>query len=92
MKQQQPLNPTQNQTGYIWWQKLLALIALINLILVLCHLSYLPLRDIYLRYTPLLVRIYDPVKGIEPHPDTEAYLQTVALIKQEISQRGLEVG
>ena len=90
MKQQQPLNPTQNQTGYVWWQKLLALIALINLILVLCHLSYLPLRDIYLRYTPLLVRIYDPVKGIEPHPDTEAYLQTVALIKQEISQRGLE--
>lgn len=79
-----------NQTRYLWWQKLIALIALINLALVLYNLSYLPLRDVYLRYTPLLVKAYDPVKGIEPHPDTEEYLQTVTRTKQEIAQKGLE--
>ncbi len=86
MKQEQ----SGNQTRYLWWQKLIALIALINLALVLYNLSYLPLRDVYLRYTPLLVKAYDPVKGIEPNPDTEEYLQTVARFKQEIAQKGLE--
>ena len=65
-----------------WWQKIIALIAVINLCLVLFNLSYLPFRDIYLRYTPVLIRIYDPVKGIEPHPDTETYLDTVGQLKQ----------
>lgn len=73
-----------------WGQKLLALFALINLLLVIFNLSYLPLRDTYLRYTPSLVRVYDPVKGIEPHPDTEAYLQTVEQTMRSISQSGLK--
>ena len=73
-----------------WWQKLLALFALINLLLVFFNLSYLPLRDTYLRYTPSIVELYDPVKGIEPHPDTEAYLQTVDRTVRSISQQGLE--
>lgn len=65
-----------------WWTQLIALIALINLVLVLFNFSYLSLRDIYLDHTPLLVRIYDPVKGIEPHPDTETYLQTSDRLQQ----------
>ena len=66
-------------------QKFIAAIALINLILVLFNLSYLPLRDIYFNHLPLLVRIYDPVKAIEPHPDTTAYLQTSDRLIQKIS-------
>lgn len=73
-----------------WWQKIIALIAVINLCLVLFNLSYLPLRDIYLRYTPVLTRIYDPVKGIEPHPDTETYIATAGQLKQQLSQTGLK--
>lgn len=59
-----------------WRSRVVALIALINFILVSFNLSYLPLRDLYFHRAPWLVRIYDPVKGIEPHPDTETYLQT----------------
>ena len=70
-----------------WWSRLVALIALINLILVLFNFSYLSLRDIYSSHTPLLVRIYDPVKGIEPHPDTEAYLNKSDRLQQQIARR-----
>ena len=59
-----------------WWQKFIAAIALINLILVLFNFSYLRFRDFYLHNVPVLVDIYDPIKAIEPHPDTEKYLQT----------------
>ena len=71
------------------WRKLIALIGLINLIIVTFNLSYLPLRDIYFNRAPLIVEIYDPVKGIEPHPDTEAYLQTATRLQQAITRQGL---
>ena len=71
------------------WGKAIALIALMNLVLVLFNLSYLPFRDIYLRYTPVLVSLYDPVKGVEPHPDTEIYLDTVQQLKQQLPQARL---
>ncbi|MDJ0594260.1 MAG: hypothetical protein QNJ72_30500 [Pleurocapsa sp. MO_226.B13] len=72
-----------------WWKKLITLIGLINLILVIFNLSYLSLRDTYLHRLPSIVKIYDPVKGIEPHPDTEAYLQTANLLQQAIATQGL---
>ena len=72
-----------------WWSKAIASIALVNLILVTFDLSYLPLRDIYFRHLPPAVKIYDPVKGIEPHPDTEEYLQTVNNLKRSLSSNGL---
>ena len=74
----------------IWWNKLVAIIALINLLLVLFNLSYLPLRDVYLRNSPFLVNFYDPVKSIEPHPYTERYIYTVDLLEQQLSQIGIE--
>lgn len=76
-------------TQNVWWQKLMALIAVVNLLLVTFNLSYLPLRDIYLHYTPVIIKIYDPVKGIEPHPDTEAYLQTVDRLKRSLESPDL---
>jgi len=73
-----------------WWSKAIALIALINLILVIFDLSYLSVRDIYFLHLPPVVKIYDPIKGIEPHPDTKEYLQTVDYFKQsQQSDEGL---
>ncbi|MEO0969957.1 MAG: hypothetical protein AAFX80_16910 [Cyanobacteria bacterium J06639_18] len=69
-----------------WWNKLVAIVALINLLLVLFNLSYIPLRDVYLRNSPFLVSFYDPVKSIEPHPYTERYIHTVDLLEQQIPE------
>lgn len=59
------------------WSKLVALTALVQLVLVLFNLSYIPLRSLYFEYTPAVVNAYDPIKGIELHPDTQLYLATV---------------
>lgn len=59
------------------WSKLVALIAVVQLVLVLFNLSYIPLRSLYFEYTPAVVNAYDPIKGIELHPDTQLYLATV---------------
>ncbi|MEM8718576.1 MAG: hypothetical protein AAGE84_04610 [Cyanobacteria bacterium P01_G01_bin.39] len=80
-----PEKQTQNFFQNNLWQKLVAFIAVINLLLVLFNLSYLSFRDFYYNNIPLLVRIYDPLKGIEPHPDTEAYLQTVELLQHQVT-------
>lgn len=69
-----------------WWEKAIALIAVINLFLGLFNLTYVSLRDVYLRFTPTLVSTYDPVKGIEPHPFIKEYLHTVDLLNLELSQ------
>ncbi len=36
--------------------------------------------------------IYDPVKGIQPHRDTQLYLNTVATLRQQVEQKGLANG
>lgn len=74
-----------------WWNKLAALIALANILLALFNLSYIPLRDIYLREFPVVVALYDPVKSIEPHPDTQRYLNTVDTLAKQLPQIGLQV-
>ncbi|MGB3531937.1 MAG: hypothetical protein WBA13_00300 [Microcoleaceae cyanobacterium] len=73
----------QNRWG--WWSKIVALITLANFLLVLFNLSYISFRDIYFKQVPSLVRLYDPVKGIEPHPDTTQYLKTVDNLVSELS-------
>ena len=73
-----------NQNG--WGQKIIAAIALLNLIFVLFNLSYLPLRDIYYNHAPFIVRLYDPVKAIEPHPDTVEYLRSSDRLMQDIAR------
>ncbi|MEL6908931.1 MAG: hypothetical protein AAFY63_16670 [Cyanobacteria bacterium J06643_13] len=71
-----------------WWQKLVATIALLNLTLVLFNLSYLSCRDFYFNNLPPVVNIYDPVKAVEPHPDTEKYLQTSDRAIKQITANG----
>lgn len=41
---------------------------------------------------PLVICLYDPIKGIEPHRDTQAYLDTVAQLESQIAQKGVEAG
>lgn len=61
-----------------WFERLMAAIALINLILVLFNLSYIPYRDHYLQLFPETTVWYgERFKGIEPERTTTHYLSLV---------------
>lgn len=79
----------------------MAAIASVNLGLVLFDLSYVPYRDFYLRrfcLTPSVCfqlpsswhQYYDKKKGIEPHTETETYLQMVETLKAQVEKTGLD--
>lgn len=72
-----------------WFERLIAILALLNLGLVFFDLSYLHLRDFYLQVVPSLTQVYDPVKGVEPHPETQNYLSAVNQLEQQVLQTGL---
>ncbi|MBE9014253.1 hypothetical protein IQ250_29110 [Pseudanabaenaceae cyanobacterium LEGE 13415] len=72
------------------FERVMALLAVTNLGLVAFDSSYVPWRDFWFRNFPELTRVYDRVKGIEPHRDTGAYLDTVDLLQQELQQTGLQ--
>jgi len=72
--------------GGSWWAKIIAIVAVINLALVLFDLSYIPWRDLYLREFPSIVTSYDPFKGIEPHRATQKYLNTVDQLAQKLHE------
>ncbi|MGI0486742.1 hypothetical protein ACN4EK_14980 [Pantanalinema rosaneae CENA516] len=67
-------------------ERVIALIALINLGLVLFNLTYLNLRPVYRQYLPGITQIYDPVKGIVAHPETEYYQAQVDRLKEQLTQ------
>ncbi len=81
-----------------WFQRLIALIAVADLGLVLFDLSYVPWRDLYIQPVVIegrtlvpkffLTRFYDPIKGIEPHRDTQRYLATVDQLQTQLAQTG----
>jgi len=66
------------------WDVFMVWVALINLWMILFDLTYLWLRPQYFTYVPVVTRIYDPVKGIEPHPLTEALLEQIDVTKTEL--------
>jgi len=72
------------------YNRLIALIALLNLGLVLFDLSFVPWRTFYFQHAPRLTQFYDSFKGIEPHRDTEQYLETVDQLKANVAQFGLQ--
>ncbi len=74
----------------LWLEKLLAIIALVNLILVGFDLSYVPWRDFYFAEAPTIVKYYDQVKGIEPHRETQRYLNKVEQLETQVEQTGLQ--
>jgi len=83
-----------------YWDRAVALWAGLNLLLVLFDITYIPLRTFWLQrnLTPLpqvplvvplsllpdLTPLYDPVKGIEPHRETQSYLQAFQLLDQAL--------
>lgn len=71
------------------WGQTVTLAICLNLLLVFFNLTYIPLRQIYLRYIPAVVEVYDPVKAIEPQPVTEKYLSEIAAARSHIAQSGL---
>jgi hypothetical protein len=72
-----------------WFEKVMTLLATLNLILVIFNLTYTHWRDFYLQYFPQLTHIYDPIKGIEPHRDTQKYLNTVNQLQKQVVQTGI---
>lgn len=74
----------------LWFERVMALLALTNLGLVLFDLSYIAWRDLYFREARVLTKVYDPVKGIEEHRDTQRYLKTVEQLKAQVQQTGLQ--
>ncbi|MBD2774871.1 hypothetical protein [Iningainema tapete] len=72
------------------YERLMAIIALVNLFLVLFDLSYVSRRDFFFRNLPQVVQIYDKVKGIEPHRETENYLAAVNTLTQQVRQTSLQ--
>ena len=60
-------------TARMLWDLFMVWVALINLGLIAFDLTYLWLRPYYFRHVPVVARIYDPVKGIEPNSLTEEY-------------------
>ena len=82
------------------WDRAVALWAALNLALVVFDSTYMPLRTFWLQrnltplpQVPLVVPLtilpditpwYDPVKGIEPHRETQAYLQAFDRLDQAL--------
>ncbi|OWY64678.1 hypothetical protein B7486_45990 [cyanobacterium TDX16] len=75
---------------FLWLERLIALVVLLNFFLVLFDLSYIPWRDFYFEKVPQIVQQYDPIKGIEPHRETTRYLAQFQQIKQQIEQTGIQ--
>lgn len=73
----------------LWFERGMALLALVNFGIVLFDLTYISARDFYLQEAPALTRLYDPVKGIEVHRDTQQYLDTVQQLQTEVATNGL---
>ncbi|NJN19946.1 MAG: hypothetical protein HC812_00450 [Leptolyngbya sp. RL_3_1] len=74
----------------LWFERIFALIGLVNLLLVLFDASYIRFRDIYLQFIPEVTVWYgETLKGIEPERATVTYLETVDKLKEQVAQTGL---
>jgi len=73
-----------------WFERLIAIVAVLNLGLVLFDLSYLHWRDFYFQALPSLTQLYDPIKGIKPHRETQNYLNQVDELEKQLVQTGIQ--
>jgi hypothetical protein len=70
-------------TRSVAWDLFMVYLAIINVSLILFDLTYLYLRPFYDQHLPVVIRLYDPVKGIQPQPVTEEYLRLVDALAAE---------
>ena len=68
------------------FERIMALLALVNFILVLFNMTYINFRDFYFQHIPAITTTYDPIKGIELNRDTEKYLDNFEELKTKIPQ------
>ncbi len=71
-------------------ERLIAIIALVNLVLVFFDLTYLNLRPVYRQYLTSVTHLYDPVKGIQAHPQTAQYQAQVDQIKVQLTEADVQ--
>lgn len=87
------------------WDRFVAVWASLNLLLVAFDLSYLPLRRFWLQrnlypipslplavplgWIPDLTPWVDPIKGIEPHQETQAYLDQFDRLDRQLQRQAL---
>ena len=74
----------------LWWERLIAIIILVNFCLVLFNLTYISWRDFYFENIPRLAQIYDPIKGIQPHRETQRYLHQFQQLEKQVREEGLQ--
>lgn len=73
----------------LWFERIVAAIALVNLILVLFDLSYIRFRNHYLQVFPEPTVWYgERFKGIEPDRATQRYLFLVDSFETEVADEG----
>ena len=96
----QGLRPQQNAVAWRRWDRMVAIIATLNLAWVLVDLSYIPLRNFWLQrnlypvpslplvvplpWLPDITPVLDPLKGIRPHRETKAYLDGFKRLDQAL--------
>ena len=86
----------------LWYERFMVSIAVVNLGIVGFDSSYVALRDFWVRGgvsigpvnfqvpVPPVVKWYDPIKGIEPHRDSEQYLKSVEDFETKFAQSGID--
>jgi hypothetical protein len=96
----QGLKPQQNAVAWRRWDRMVAIVATLNLAWVLVDLSYIPLRNFWLQrnlypvpslplvvplpWLPDITPVLDPLKGIQPHQETQAYLDGFKRLDQAL--------
>ena len=101
----QGLNRSVGARGWRRWDQVIAVIAAAKLGWVIFDVSYVPLRHFWLQrnlypvpsfslvvplpWLPDLTPLYDPVKGIRPHQDTQTYLDQFHAMDRVIVNDGL---
>ncbi len=68
----------------------MAIIASIGFLVAIFDLTYIPWRGFYFKNIPQVTQFYDPYKGIEPHRETERYLNAVEQLRSVVKSNGLE--
>lgn len=88
------------------WDQAVALLAAANLAWVLFDITYIPFRNFWhqrvlyplpsvslgvpMPWLPDITALYDPVKGIEPHRDTSAYIANVRALDTVAMAQGID--
>lgn len=83
--------PRRLRSRGLWFERMMALLALSNLMLVLFDMSYIPWRNFYLTYFPEFTQWYGfHIKGIEPHRSTTTYLEAVQQLENQVALTGVQ--